>query len=352
MRITLPYNFAKTVTVPYPDVAPTLQPRFRGFHFFEIEKCIACDMCAKACPVDCIYIEKSGPRKIDKTSGVALGGALQRYAIDYAKCMFCGLCVEPCPTDCIHMGDLHDLSGYDRASMVVEFTELAEQGLQTPQPLWARRDNLPDWARERKQRWLERATPVHAQMLKALEETEIPKAKKPAKKPVGGAKAPGKPTAAEPPAKSAQPTTPPRRAPMRAHTAHRPAVHVHGLLLVLVTGILCVLGGLLVGALVRRPIRHVVKDHPYECGEPAIGSSWVQFDLRFYVVALVFVIFDVEIALFYPWAVVYRTAGLAGLWDMLFFFGVLVIGFLYLWRFGYLAWVRATSGQRQKERSS
>ena len=58
MRITLKYCFAKTITVQYPDVAPVLQPRYRGFHFFEIEKCIACDMCAKACPVDCIYIEK------------------------------------------------------------------------------------------------------------------------------------------------------------------------------------------------------------------------------------------------------------------------------------------------------
>ena len=101
MRITLRYYFAKTVTLQYPDVAPALQPRFRGFHYFEIEKCIACDMCAKACPIDCIYIEKSGPRKLDKASGVAKGGAMQRYAIDYAKCMFCGLCTEPCPTDCI-----------------------------------------------------------------------------------------------------------------------------------------------------------------------------------------------------------------------------------------------------------
>jgi NADH-quinone oxidoreductase subunit A len=73
-----------------------------------------------------------------------------------------------------------------------------------------------------------------------------------------------------------------------------------------------------------------------------IGSSWVQFDLRFYVVALVFIIFDIEIALFYPWAVVYRSAGIAALWDMLFFFGFIVVGYLYLWRFGYLDWVRST----------
>ena len=50
----------------------------------------------------------------------------------------------------------------------------------------------------------------------------------------------------------------------------------------------------------------------YECGEPTIGNSWVQFDLRFYIVALVYLIFDVEVALFYPWAVAYGAAGELG----------------------------------------
>lgn len=127
-----------------------------------------------------------------------------------------------------------------------------------------------------------------------------------------------------------------------------PALTVQGLLIFIIFGILMVLVALLMGGLVRRRISHTVKGDAYECGEPAIGPSWVQFDLRFYVVALVFIIFDVEIALFYPWAVVYKTAGVAGLLDMLFFFGVLVVGFLYLWRFGYLEWVRSTSGQRRE----
>ena len=153
LRITLKYCFAKTVTLQYPDVAPALMPRYRGFHFFEIEKCIACDLCAKACPVDCIYIDKSGPRKIDKETGIARGGAMTRYAIDYAKCMFCALCVDPCPTDCIHMGNVHDMSGYTRESMVVEFTELAKEGRQTPQPLWMEKKTLPDWVEQRKRSW-------------------------------------------------------------------------------------------------------------------------------------------------------------------------------------------------------
>lgn len=155
MRISLKYCFAKTVTLQYPDMAPALQPRYRGFHFFEVEKCIACDLCAKACPVDCIYIEKSGPRKIDKATDIAVGGAMTRYAIDYAKCMFCALCCDPCPTECIHMGNVHDLSGYTREDMIVEFTELAKEGLQTPQPLWMKKDRLPDWAQERKTSWVE-----------------------------------------------------------------------------------------------------------------------------------------------------------------------------------------------------
>ncbi|MCK6455500.1 MAG: NADH-quinone oxidoreductase subunit A [Phycisphaerae bacterium] len=118
---------------------------------------------------------------------------------------------------------------------------------------------------------------------------------------------------------------------------------VLGLFLFTVAGIAMVLAPLLIGKFVRSTLSHPEKDVPYECGEPAIGSSWIQFDLRFYVVALVFVVFDIEIALFYPWAVIYRSAGVAALWDMLFFFGVIVVGYVYLWRFGYLDWVRSTA---------
>jgi len=117
---------------------------------------------------------------------------------------------------------------------------------------------------------------------------------------------------------------------------------VFGLLLFTLAGIGMIVAALTAGRFLRPYLPHPEKDEPYECGEPPVGSSWVQFDLRFYVVALVFVIFDIEIALFYPWAVVFKQAGAAGLWDMLVFFGVIVVGFVYLWRFGYLEWVRAT----------
>ncbi len=118
---------------------------------------------------------------------------------------------------------------------------------------------------------------------------------------------------------------------------------VSGLLIFATAGGLIVFGALVLGLLLRRQRPNPDKGATYECGEETIGPSWVQFDLRFYVVALVFIIFDVEIALFYPWAVIYKSAGVAALWDMLFFFGVLVVGFVYLWRYGYLDWVRAVS---------
>ncbi len=140
MKITIKYCFQKTVTVQYPQQKLSFAPRYRGIHEFEAEKCIACDLCVKACPVDCIYIDKTGPRKIDKQTGKAAGGELVRFAIDYSKCLFCALCTEPCPTECIHMGKLHDLSSYSRREVVVEFMELDKKGLRTPIPLWMERN--------------------------------------------------------------------------------------------------------------------------------------------------------------------------------------------------------------------
>jgi NADH-quinone oxidoreductase subunit A len=124
-----------------------------------------------------------------------------------------------------------------------------------------------------------------------------------------------------------------------------------------VIGAAFVLINLVMGAVARPQIPNLEKGSIYECGEPSIGSSWVQFDLRFYIVALVYLIFDVEVALFYPWAVAWgdaaRLASSLGmtafevrqvaLVDMLFFFGVLLVGFAYLWRFGYLDWVRSAA---------
>jgi NADH-quinone oxidoreductase subunit A len=153
---------------------------------------------------------------------------------------------------------------------------------------------------------------------------------------------------------------------------------------------------LLLGRLIRPNNPTPDKVAVYECGEPTIGSSHVQFDLRFYVVALLFIVFDIEVAFFFPWAVVYgtaaqlsderlpaataanieepaaaarvtlsetllsvppgalrpeealtadaaRTFAATGLVDVLVFFGVLLVGFAYVWKRGDLDWVRAVS---------
>src|SRR5829696_9826696 len=75
-----------------------------------------------------------------------------------------------------------------------------------------------------------------------------------------------------------------------------------------ITGFLFLFANLVIGWLVRPRLPNVEKLEVYECGEPTIGSSFVQFDLRFYVVALLFIIFDVEVAFFFPWAVVFGKA--------------------------------------------
>ena len=174
------------------------------------------------------------------------------------------------------------------------------------------------------------------------------------------------------------------------------------------TGFLFLFINLLVGWLVRPRLPNQEKLEVYECGEPTIGSSFVQFDLRFYVVALLFIIFDVEVAFFFPWAAVYgkatqlaaadgpavsaaeldadavagqssnvaltrlRELGIRGeaaaneaaaangatvqeaaqrlaltsIADIGVFFGVLLVGFAYVWKRGDLDWVRAMTQQR------
>jgi NADH-quinone oxidoreductase subunit A len=154
---------------------------------------------------------------------------------------------------------------------------------------------------------------------------------------------------------------------------------------------------LLVGRLVRPSLPNEEKLEVYECGEPVIGSSFVQFDLRFYVVALLFIIFDVEVAFFFPWATVFgksteltapamveaaqqsdanglapplalklrelgvndlgtidaaqlgetaQKLALTSFADIGVFFAVLLVGFAYVWKRGDLDWVRTVASQR------
>jgi NADH-quinone oxidoreductase subunit A len=150
---------------------------------------------------------------------------------------------------------------------------------------------------------------------------------------------------------------------------------------------------LMLGKLFRPARPEAEKLTIYECGEPTVGSAWIQFDLRYYVVALLFVIFDVEVAFFFPWAVVFGNANnlarsdleikdreaitqsltpvsirptsgefpkeidastahswaLVAFVDILVFFGVLMVGFAYLWKRGDINWVRSTAAERAQE---
>ena len=78
----------------------------------------------------------------------------------------------------------------------------------------------------------------------------------------------------------------------------------------------------------------------YECGELPEGSAWVKFNIRFYVIALIFLIFDVEIAFLFPWAVVYQELGLLAFIEAFLFVFILLVGFAYVWAKGDLDWVK------------
>ena len=81
-----------------------------------------------------------------------------------------------------------------------------------------------------------------------------------------------------------------------------------------------------------------VKSSTYECGMETIGRAWVQFNFRYYIFALLFVIFDVLVVFLYPWAVSFRGIGLVGFVAMLVFLAVLFVGFVYAWKKGALEW--------------
>jgi len=181
------------------------------------------------------------------------------------------------------------------------------------------------------------------------------------------------------------------------------AVNIVGYLALFVGfGVAFVFVNLLVGFFVRPSNPHSEKGKIYECGEPAIGSSYIQFDLRFYIVALLFIIFDVEVAFFFPWATVFgksehlaemassnqavhagqltdnaknlftelgvrdlsnvvanneaiatasKTLAWITLVDIGIFFAVLMLGFAYVWRRGDLDWVKAAIDERKRTRA-
>ena len=81
------------------------------------------------------------------------------------------------------------------------------------------------------------------------------------------------------------------------------------------------------------------KNEPYECGEKTIGTSWVHFNVGYYLFALIFLVFDVEAAFLFPWAVVFREVGLVAFIEVGIFILVLIVGLIYAWRKVVLEWV-------------
>ena len=99
-------------------------------------------------------------------------------------------------------------------------------------------------------------------------------------------------------------------------------------------GAVMILAGAVLGP--HRP--GTAKLSPYECGFEAFEDSRMKFDVRYYLVAILFIIFDLEIAFLFPWAVVLDQIGMAGFWAMMIFLAVLVVGFIYEWKKGALEW--------------
>jgi NADH-quinone oxidoreductase subunit A len=105
-------------------------------------------------------------------------------------------------------------------------------------------------------------------------------------------------------------------------------------------GVALIAVSLFISSLIRPSKLSPEKLIPYECGENPVGSPWIQFNIRFYVFALIFVIFDVEVAFLIPWAVVFKRLGLLAFVEGLIFIAVLAIGLAYVRVKGDLDWIR------------
>ncbi len=109
-------------------------------------------------------------------------------------------------------------------------------------------------------------------------------------------------------------------------------------LLFLIIGSIFVIVALAVNRLIRPHRPNPEKSTIYECGEEPIGNPWVRFNIRFYTIALIFLIFDVEVVFLFPWAVIYRELGLFAFIEMVVFLLILILGYVYAWAKGDLEW--------------
>ncbi|MDR1682967.1 MAG: NADH-quinone oxidoreductase subunit A [Candidatus Symbiothrix sp.] len=109
-------------------------------------------------------------------------------------------------------------------------------------------------------------------------------------------------------------------------------------LVVFLTAVLMVVAALLIAWLLAPKSTNPLKGEPYECGIPTRGSSWTQFKVGYYLYAILYLVFDVETVLLFPWASIMRNLGTQGLVCMAFFFIILTLGLVYAWKKGALEW--------------
>ena len=110
--------------------------------------------------------------------------------------------------------------------------------------------------------------------------------------------------------------------------------------LFLVFGGVFVVVTIFISKLVHPSSQQTQKLDTYECGEVPVGGSWIQFNNRFYIIGLIFLIFDVEIVFLYPWALVFKDISLLALIEMFIFLFILIAGLAYVWVKGDLEWVK------------
>jgi NADH-quinone oxidoreductase subunit A len=118
------------------------------------------------------------------------------------------------------------------------------------------------------------------------------------------------------------------------------AVPLNYLPILVFIAIACAFGvvSLLLGWVVRPSRPYRAKLAPYESGSPLFSDARIQFPMRYYIIAMLFVIFDIEIVFLFPWAVAFKKLGLVGLIEMTVFIAILVVGFWYAWKKGALEW--------------
>ena len=110
------------------------------------------------------------------------------------------------------------------------------------------------------------------------------------------------------------------------------------ILFFLMLGISFVLAAFVASWFLRPKAPDAVKNSPYECGEIVKGTSHIQFNVRYYLYALIFVIFDVEVLFVVPWAIVFKQLGMMAYLEMMVFISILALGLIYAWKKGALEW--------------